>query len=93
MGQNSIRTLLINCIPPLLALYSTCVGEEKYMESAVKLLNDLKAEKNYITKKFSDLGEDIKSAFDSQAMIQLHNEYCQPKKCLDCSIGLSVLKG
>jgi hypothetical protein len=92
LGQNSIKTLIINCIPPLLALYANSVGQQQYMDRAVKLLNDVKAEKNYITKKFSDLGEEIKSAYDSQAMIQLHNEYCQPKKCLDCSIGLSVLK-
>ena len=69
MGQNSIKTLIINCIPPLLALYANSVGEEKYMDKAVKLLNEIKDEKNYITQKFSDLGEDLKSAFDSQAMI------------------------
>jgi hypothetical protein len=91
-GQNSIKTLIINCIPPLLALYANSVGEEKYMDKAISLLNDIKEEKNYITKKFADLGEELKSAFDSQAMIQLHNEYCQPKKCLNCSIGLSILK-
>jgi len=92
LGQNSIKMLIINCIPPLLALYANSVGEEKYMEKAVTLLNGLKAEKNYITKKFADLDSNLKSAFDSQAMIQLHNEYCQPKKCLECSIGLSILK-
>ncbi|WP_340153261.1 DUF2851 family protein [uncultured Marivirga sp.] len=92
LGENSIKTLIINCLPPLLALYANSVGEEKYMDKAIQLLNGIKAEKNYITKKFSDLGEEITSAFDSQAMIQLHNDYCQPKKCLDCSIGLSILK-
>lgn len=92
LGQNSIKTLIINCIPPLLALYANSVGEEKYMDKAITLLNDLKAEKNYITKKYASLGEEITSAFDSQAMIQLHNEYCQPKKCLSCSIGLSIVK-
>lgn len=92
LGQNSIKTLVINCIPPLLALYANSVGEEKYMDKAISLLNDLKAEKNYITKKYASLGEEIKSAFDSQAMIQLHNEYCQPKRCLSCSIGLSIMK-
>jgi hypothetical protein len=93
LGQNSIKTLIINCIPPLLALYANSVGEDKYMDRAIRLLNNLKAEKNYITRKFTALGEEMKSAFDSQAMIQLHNEYCQPKKCLECSIGLSILKG
>lgn len=92
LGQNSIQSIIINSIPPLLALYANSVGDEKYMDKAIKLLNDLKAENNYITKKFSDLGEEIKSAFDSQAMIQLHNEYCQTKKCLACSVGLSILK-
>jgi len=92
LGQNSVKTLIINCIPPLLALYANSIGEEKYMDKAISILNSINAEKNYITKKFSALEESIKSAFDSQAMIQLHNEYCQPKKCLDCSIGLSILK-
>lgn len=92
LGANSIKNIVINCIPPLLALYANSVGEEKYMDKAIALLSDLNAENNYITKKFSSLGEEIRSAFDSQAMIQLHNEYCQPKKCLDCSIGLSLLK-
>ncbi|SMG39257.1 Protein of unknown function [Marivirga sericea] len=92
LGQTSLKTLIINCIPPLLALYAKSIGEDKYMDKAITLLNDIKAEKNYITKKFTVLGKETKSAFDSQAMIQLHNEYCQPKKCLDCSIGLSIFK-
>ena len=33
-----------------------------------------------------------KNTFDSQALIELKNEYCNKKRCLDCSIGNAILK-
>jgi hypothetical protein len=92
IGASSIQVLLINTIAPLLAFYAKNVGEEKYIDHALKLLNNLKAEKNFITKKYQALGASVQSAFDSQAYIQMHNAYCIPKKCLSCSVGLSILK-
>lgn len=92
IGSTSIQVLLINIIPPLLAFYAKNVGEEKYIDLAIQFLQELKAEKNFITKKYQELGASIQSAFDSQAYIQWHNSYCMPKKCLSCSVGLSILK-
>jgi hypothetical protein len=34
----------------------------------------------------------FKSAFDSQSLIQLKNEYCNKSKCLECRIGIELLK-
>jgi hypothetical protein len=50
------------------------------------------AESNRITKGFELLGLQNKTAFDSQALIQLKNEYCDHKYCLKCSIGNKILK-
>ncbi|WMN07095.1 DUF2851 family protein [Marivirga arenosa] len=92
LGANSIKIVVINTIPPLLASYANSIVEEKYMDKALSILKELKPENNYITKKFTVINTEFNSAFDSQAAIQLHNEYCQPKRCLDCTIGLSLLK-
>jgi hypothetical protein len=35
----------------------------------------------------------IENAMDSQAMIQLKNEYCDQKACLKCSVGNYLLNG
>jgi len=32
-----------------------------------------------------------KSAFDTQALIQLKNEYCNKQNCLVCEIGKDLL--
>lgn len=91
-GQSSIQLLLLNTIPPLLAFYAKSIGEEKYIEQAIQFLGTLKSENNFITRKFQDLGSTIRTSFDSQAYIQLHNAHCNPKKCLSCSVGISIMK-
>jgi hypothetical protein len=50
------------------------------------------AEKNHITEGFVQCGIDNKNAFDSQALIELKNSYCDQKRCLDCAIGNALLK-
>jgi len=47
---------------------------------------------NSITAGFQKLGIENRNAFDSQALIELKNEYCDKKRCLDCSVGNSLLK-
>jgi len=38
------------------------------------------------------LGVVAKTALDSQALIELKNEWCENKKCLNCSIGVSLIQ-
>jgi len=52
----------------------------------------MKPEKNSIISKFSDFGVAAKNALDTQALLELKNNYCAPKRCLECAIGSSILK-
>lgn len=38
-----------------------------------------------------DSGKPIKTASESQGLIQLYNNYCTQKKCLTCSIGKHLM--
>ncbi|MGB0198505.1 MAG: DUF2851 family protein [Flavobacteriaceae bacterium] len=85
--NSSFKSLLvINTIIPFLFCYYKAYGL-----SNTDLLMDwaceLKAEQNSVVKKFKTLGLHIQSALDSQAVLQLKNHYCQPKKCLQCAFG------
>ena len=51
-----------------------------------------KPEKNSIVSGFEKLKVDATSALDSQSLIQLKTTYCDLKKCLNCSIGYTLLK-
>jgi hypothetical protein len=92
IGEGSVDVLLINTVAPLLYLYGRELGKEEYLQKAEKLLFTLKAEKNIIVDKFALLGVKASSSFESQALLQMKNNYCNQKKCLNCSIGIKILK-
>lgn len=84
--KSFIDLLLINTIIPIKFSYSKQIGKPNE-ESILKLIQKTPSEKNNIVKKFNDLKSVSKSALQSQALIQLKNEYCDKNKCLQCSIG------
>jgi len=92
IGKASIDSLLINAVVPLLFFYGKQIGNSFYVDQAVKLLEFIKPEQNLITKGFEARGLKAKQAFDSQALIQLKKCYCNDKKCLNCGIGLKILR-
>ncbi|MEI9957756.1 MAG: DUF2851 family protein [Ferruginibacter sp.] len=92
MGTQMIDNILINTVVPILFAYGLYHKENAYKDKALQWLMEIKAEKNAITNGFARLRIENKNAFDSQALIQLKNEYCNKKRCLDCAIGNKLLK-
>lgn len=92
MGKNSIENIIINTFVPILAAYSIENDDQGYMEKALMWLQDLDPEINNKTKLWGNAGIKIKSAFDSQAAIEMINNYCTKKRCLECNIGVSLIK-
>lgn len=93
LGEQMINNILINTIVPVLFAYGLHHNEQQYKDKAIAWLEEISPEKNVITKGFEALKFSNKNSFDSQAYIQLKNEYCNNKRCLECSIGNSLLKG
>jgi len=91
LGKLSVDNILINTIVPLQFAYGLYKDLGELKEKALELLASIKPEKNSITKTWADLGMEIKTAFDSQALIELYNQYCLNKRCLNCSIGVDLL--
>ena len=91
LGKPAIDIILINTVAPLLYAYGTYTGDDRYIDRAQWVWESLRPEQNSITRHFAAVGIEAESALDSQAIIQLHNEYCQKKKCLYCRIGHKLL--
>lgn len=91
LGSDMIDNIVINTIVPVLFAYGTYLNEEKYKQKALRWLGDTAAESNAITKGFAELSISNNAAFDSQALIELKNEYCDKKRCLDCAVGNAIL--
>lgn len=92
LGVGSVDTLLINAIAGIIFAYGKYIGKETYIYRAIALLEQLKAENNAVVKRFSALGVKAEQAADSQALLQMKTFYCDKKKCLDCGIGLQLIK-
>ena len=86
-----VDLLIINTIIPLKFLFQKSRGEVDE-EFFLVLLKKMKPEKNSIISKFSEIGVSSKNAFDTQALLELKNNYCAPKRCLECAIGNTILK-
>ncbi len=92
LGKSTIHLLIINTIIPFLFLYGTHKSIDAYRDKALRFLEALKPEKNSIIEKWKTLGLEPESAYQTQALLQLKNEYCIKKRCLECAIGNSILK-
>jgi hypothetical protein len=91
LSKEFINLLIINAIIPIKFAYAQNQGKES-AEILIDLLATIPAEKNNIIEKFSTFGIKSKNAFETQALLQLKNNYCNSKKCLNCAIGLDLLK-
>ncbi|MBR1516900.1 MAG: DUF2851 family protein [Bacteroidales bacterium] len=92
LGVSMARSLVINAWVPLLFQYGAAHGDEALRERAVDILRQLPAEDNSIVARWRQAGIVAANAADSQALIQLYNEYCRDRRCLQCHIGYQVLK-
>ena len=86
-----VDLLLINAIAPVLYHYGRSSGDEKCIDVAIKLLEAIGSEKNSVIDHWKELGISSKTAFDSQALIHLKNNYCNEFKCLSCKIGNEIM--
>jgi hypothetical protein len=77
---------------PLLYIYGRDKLQPAYQERAMDLMNLIPAEGNHVISGWEELNIGARSAHDSQALLELKNNYCNEKRCLECKIGARLLK-
>jgi hypothetical protein len=91
-GKEAIRTLIINTVAPFLFLYGKKKANDTYKERALRLLEQLPAEKNATVEQWAQLGLAMPTAYQTQAAIQLKTAYCDLQRCLECAIGSAIMQ-
>ena len=92
LGQDAVDLILINTIVQVLFAYGIYHTNETYKDKALMILETLDAENNEIIRKFSALGVNSTHALQSQALLHLRKNYCNPKRCLECRIGQLLIR-
>jgi hypothetical protein len=91
LSTSFVDLIIINTIIPLQFAYAKSQGKE-ITENLIQLLNEVAPEKNAVIDKFKTFGIKAVNAFETQSLLQLKNEYCLKSKCLECGIGMELLK-
>ena len=90
LTKSFVDLLIINTILPLKFLYQKNRGgvhESDFLD----LLKNIKSEKNSIITRFDTIGVKSKNSYETQSFLELKNNYCAKKRCLQCAIGKSIL--
>ena len=91
LSRPSLQLLIINTAIPVLFAVGRHRQKEELCDRAFDLLEQLKPEQNNIIRLWHECGLDVRSAGDSQALIQLKREYCDRRDCLRCRFGYEYL--
>lgn len=92
LGKDGVDALLINCIVPVLFLYGKYTDSQKRIDKACDFLTQIKGERNAIIKKWKQCGVEGKTAYQTQALLQLKANYCDHSNCLDCEFGNRIIR-
>jgi hypothetical protein len=85
-----INLLIVNTIIPIKFAFNK-FNRHANQEDVVAIMRKTPMEHNSIVDKFHSLYVFGKTALDSQALIQLKQNYCSKNKCLQCAIGSVLL--
>jgi Protein of unknown function (DUF2851) len=91
-GRSGAEHLVINAIVPVLFALGRLQGRSDHGDRALRLLEQLPAERNQLLAGWAALGLVADTAGRGQALIELKNLYCAKRRCLSCGIGNQLLK-
>lgn len=92
LGKSSVENIIINTIAPIQFLYASKHGNTQQQERALQLLDVVPPESNHILNLWKESNWKAQNAAQSQSLLQLYNNYCANKRCLDCAIGLTIMR-
>ncbi len=92
MSYEQMDRMGINFVVPMLFAYGEVTGDDNYKQAAQELIDAIPAEENKIIKLWRSRGVQAQNACDTQALLELNNEYCARIRCAACPAGRTILK-
>ena len=90
--KSLFSNFIINAVVPFLfGLSTTKIKTLNFQEQAISLLIILPSESNVYVKKWKNINVHSKSALDSQAALEIYQQFCSRKQCLNCTVGIKIL--
>lgn len=91
-GQDLIQRIALHAVGPVLFLWGQWKSQTALSESALRLQATLPPEKDKLIEEWKEAGLSGSHAGQTQAMHHWRKKYCQERRCLQCAVGLHLLK-
>ncbi len=91
LGKDAALSIVLNCLIPFRYVLALRAGEQAATPELLEKMSQLPAEDNTITRSWRQYGIEAGTALESQALLELKNQYCNLKNCLQCDIGRTIL--
>lgn len=92
LGKSTVDLIFINAVLPFCFFYAKQKSDEAMVMRVLDTYKGIKYENNKVVRYYKDAGVEVKSAFMSQALIHLHQNYCISRNCLNCRVFNQILK-
>lgn len=90
LTRRFIDLLIINTVLPIKFSYARQLGADE-VDVILSIASEIASEDNSIVNKFNSIRPMAHNAFQSQALLELKNEYCDKNRCLECAIGHQIV--
>ena len=90
-GKIISTNLLINAISIFLYWQGTKLNDTNILSKSIRILELIPSENNVFIRKWMKLQINPQNAKESQALLEIYQQFCTRKKCLECSIGINFL--
>ena len=90
-GNQIFNLILINVVVPFYFLFGDNQNKLILKDKALEILEQLPAENNGAITRWEKAGITATNALESQGLLQLQRNYCEQKRCLECTIGHKII--
>ena len=91
LTKSFIDLVIINTIIPLKFTYLKSLGKPAD-EQLIHWAEQIAAERNTIVENYHKLRKMANNSLVSQSLLELNSNYCNRNRCLNCEVGVSLLK-
>lgn len=92
LSRTAMNSVIINGLIPFLYVFATEQGQGNLQEKAMEWLESLPPEENRIIRFWRKPGIEPLHAGDTQAMLELKQNSCEKRLCLQCPLGQEMLR-
>lgn len=91
LGKQFVEVAMLNTVIPFMFAYGNSRNNYSLTDKALNFIEEMPAEINSVVCGFKSIGVKVRSAADSQAVVQLKTTRCEVKKCMFCEVGTKLL--